>query len=83
MYRKTVTLYKKIRKRLITVNDLVGRRSGYKLKRVTYSLPATLAALEKFRSKEIRANEIGCAAGSNSLDVQEVYIKDPDWIVSS
>lgn len=83
MYRQTDTLYKKIRKRFVSVNDLAGRRTGYKLKRVTYSRPATLIALEKFGSKEIRAIEIGCAAGNNSLDVlsklniKEYTIIDP------
>lgn len=83
MYRETNTIYKKIRKRLVTVNDFIGRLSGYKMKRITYSRPSTLAALEKFGSKEIRVIEIGCAAGNNSLDIlrklniKELVIIDP------
>ena len=96
MYRKADTPYKKIRKRLIGLNDYIGKSTGYKLKRVTYSRPSTLEALKKFGSKEIRAIEIGCAAGNNSLDVfnafskfiknndlPNIFFKDPDWIISS
>ena len=89
MYKKADTPYKKIRKRLIGANDFIGRSTGYKLKRVSYSRPATLEALKKFGSKEIRAIEIGCAAGNNSLDVlkklniKEYVIIDPYELIDN
>ena len=89
MYRKADTPYKKIRKRLIGLNDYIGKSTGYKLKRVTYSRPSTLEALKKFGSKEIRAIEIGCAAGNNSLDVlsklnvKEYVIIDPYELIDN
>ena len=71
LYKETKSNYKIIRKHLKGVNDLIGRKTGYKMKRVPYSRPSTLIAAERFGSKEIRAIEIGCAAGKNSLDILE------------
>ena len=71
LYKETKSNYQKIRKHLKGVNDLIGRKTGYKMKRVPYSRPSTLIAAERFGSKEIRAIEIGCAAGKNSLDILE------------
>ena len=69
-YIKKKSITKKIRKHLKGVNDLIGRKTGYKMKRVPYSRPSTLIAAERFGSKEIRAIEIGCAV-ENSLDILE------------
>ena len=83
MYKKANTNYKRIRKKLVGLNNLLGKQTGYKFKRITYSRPSTLQALEKFGNKEIRAIEIGCASGNNSLDilsnlnVKEFTIIDP------
>jgi len=83
LYKETKTIYQKIRKYTKGTNDLIGKTTGFKIKRVPYSRPSTLAALEKFGSKEIRAIEIGCAAGRNALDilqkinVSELVLIDP------
>ena len=83
MYKKANTKYKRIIKKLVGLNNLLGKQTGYKFKRITYSRPSTLQALEKFGNKEIRAIEIGCASGNNSLDilsnlnVKEFTIIDP------
>jgi len=74
---------KTIRKPLVRINDRFGKTFGFKLKRVPYSRPSTLKALEIFNDKPIRVIEIGCAAGNNTLDVlkqlnvSEYIIIDP------
>lgn len=76
-------MYKNLRKIFVKFNDYFGRLLGYKLKRVTYSRPATLKAKEIFKDQPIRVIEIGCAAGNNSVDVlknlniKEYVIIDP------
>ena len=50
------------------INYFVGRNTGYKLTRTTYSRPSTLM-VAKSKKQQLRVIEIGCAAGHNSLDI--------------
>ena len=50
------------------INYFVGRKTGYKLTRTTYSRPSTLM-VAKSKKQQLRVIEIGCAAGHNSLDI--------------
>ena len=76
-------MYRLLRKWLVKINDNIGRNTGFKFKRVTYSRPSTLKAKEIFGYKKIRVLEIGCAAGNNALDVlnnlnvSEYFVVDP------
>jgi hypothetical protein len=76
-------IYKFTRKLFVKFNDFFGMIIGFKLKRVSYSRPATIKAKELFKDKPVRVIEIGCAAGNNTLDVlnqlniEEYLIIDP------
>lgn len=58
-----------IRTPLVRMNDAIGRAIGSKLKRVSYSRPATLKAKDLFGQEAVRVIEIGCAAGNNAVDI--------------
>jgi len=60
---------RRIRRQLMRLNNLVGRKTGSKLQRVPYSRPSTLRAQAMFGDRPLRILEIGCAAGNNALDV--------------
>lgn len=72
-----------IRTPLVRMNDAIGRAIGSKLKRVSYSRPATLKAKDLFGKEAVRVIEIGCAAGNNAVDifrqlnVSELVLVDP------
>jgi SAM-dependent methyltransferase len=62
-------MHRLIRKPLVRVNNAVGRRLGYKLRKVPYSRPSTLRVKAMFAERPVRVLEIGCAAGNNALDI--------------
>lgn len=77
-----IKLSRFIRRSLMAINYAIGRSTGYKLQRVTYSRPSTLFVKNQLKGS-LRVIEIGCAAGHNAsdiltkLDVLEFYAVDP------
>lgn len=60
-----------LRRPLVRLNNRIGKLLGFKLRKVPYSRPATLRAKAMFGDRPIRVIEIGCAAGTNALDILE------------